>query len=125
MYLYPAQETERPENNEESAPAAKTPLGYVDWDGSTASNERVIIEKIPGVPGGVKTDEKGNVYVAAKGIYVYTPASNGPAKQIGEVPMGETPSNIAFGDPDLETLYITARTGVYRVRLGVRGALSY
>ena len=37
---------------------------------------------------------------------------------------GVDPS-VAFGDADMETLYITARTSVYRVRLGVKGALSY
>jgi len=101
-------------------------LHAFDLDGKgAASKERVIAAKIPGVPGGVKTDENGNVYVAAKGIYVYAPAPSGPAKLIGEVPMGEPPSNLAFGDPDMETLYITARTAVYRVRLGVKGALSY
>ena len=90
-----------------------------------ASKERVIAGQIPGVPGGIKTDENGNVYVAAKSIYVFAPTPNGSAKRIGEVPMGEPPSNLAFGDPDMETLYITARTAVYRVRLGVKGALAY
>jgi gluconolactonase len=47
------------------------------------------------------------------------------ARLLGEIPVGETPSNLAFGDPDLETLFITARTSVYRVRLGVKGALQY
>jgi gluconolactonase len=57
---------------------------------------------------------------------VYSPpaGSNG-AKLLGEILVGETPSNIAFGDPDLETLFVTARTSVYRVRLGVKGALQY
>jgi len=90
-----------------------------------ASNERVIVEKIPGIPGGLRTDVNGNVYVAAKSVFVYAPAANGPAKLLGLVTIGETPSNLAFGDPDLETLYITARTSVYRTRLGVKGALPY
>lgn len=89
-----------------------------------ASKERVVIEKIAGPPGGLKTDEKGNVYVAAKNVVVYGPAS-GLMKQIGEVPLNEPPSNLAFGDSDSETLYITARTTIYRVRLGVKGALQY
>lgn len=97
-----------------------------DLDGKGgAARERVIAEKIPGVPDGIKTDENGNIYVAAKAIYVYSPSTNGLAKRIGEVPVAETPSNLAFGDPDRETLYITARTTVYRVRLGVKGALPY
>ncbi len=86
-----------------------------------ASNERVAIENIPGVPDGIRTDEKGNLYVAAKSVYVYSE----DAKLLGTVELGETPSNLAFGDPDLETLFITARTFVYRVRMGIKGALQY
>ena len=37
----------------------------------------------------------------------------------------EKPANCAFGDGDLETLYITARTSLYRVRRAVKGALQY
>jgi len=90
-----------------------------------ASKERVVVDKIPGIPDGLRNDENGNLYVAAKNVYVYALANNGPAKLLGEVPVGETPSNLAFGDPDMETLYITARTSIYRVRLGVKGALQY
>jgi gluconolactonase len=86
-----------------------------------ASNERVAIANIEGVPDGIRTDEKGNVYVAAKFVYVYSE----DGKQIGHIELGDTPSNLAFGDGDLEGLYVTARTFVYRVRLGVKGALQY
>ncbi|HEV2199872.1 MAG TPA: SMP-30/gluconolactonase/LRE family protein [Bryobacteraceae bacterium] len=90
-----------------------------------ASNERVAVENIQGVPDGLRTDQNGNLYVAAKGILVYAPPGAGGAKLLGAIPLAEIPSNLAFGDPDLETLYITARTSVYRVRLGVKGALPY
>ena len=96
-----------------------------DLDGKgVASKERVVVDKIEGVPDGLRTDENGNLYVAAKEVYVYE-LSNGPAKLLGEIPLAETPSNLAFGDADMETLYITARTSVYRVRLGVKGVLPY
>src|SRR5579884_3533773 len=39
--------------------------------GGAASNERVFIPKIEGVPGGLRTDEKGNLYVAAKYVFIY------------------------------------------------------
>jgi gluconolactonase len=87
----------------------------------SASNERVAIEKIPGVPDGIRTDDNGNIYVAAKSVFVYSEA----AKLLGTIEIRETPSNIAFGDADFESLFITARTIVYRVRLGVKGALQY
>ena len=86
-----------------------------------ASKERVVIENIPGVPDGIRTDEKGNIWVAAKHVYAYSE----DARLLGTIELGSTPSNLAFGDPDLETLYITARTFVYRVRMGVKGALQY
>lgn len=85
-----------------------------------ASNERTLISGIEGVPDGICVDEKGDLYVAANQIHVYSPEG----KPIGMVPTEETPSNCAFGDPDLGSLYITARTSVYRVRLDVKG-ISY
>jgi len=92
----------------------------VDHNGEV-SGERVFISGIAGIPDGIRTDEKGNLYVAAKGIVVYSPQG----KLLATIPLAETPSNCAFGDPDLQTLYITARTSLYRVRLDVKGAVPY
>jgi len=92
----------------------------VDKNGD-ASHERVFVQNIEGVPDGIKVDEKGNLYVAAKHVYAYSE----DGKPIGHVELGETPSNLAWGDADLASLYITARTLVYRVRLGVKGSLQY
>jgi len=95
--------------------------GYnVDRNGEV-SGERTIVSGIEGVPDGIRTDEKGNLYVAAKGIQVYSPEG----KLLATIPLSETPSNCAFGDSDLQTLYITARTSLYRVRLDVKGAVQY
>ncbi len=85
-----------------------------------ASNERILISGIEGVPDGICIDEKGNLYVAANRIEVYSPEG----KPLGAIQTEETPSNCTFGDPDLGSLYITARTTVYRARLDVRG-ISY
>ena len=92
----------------------------VDKNGA-ATHERVFIENIPGVPDGIRTDEKGNLWVAAKHVFAYSE----DGKQIGAIELGQTPSNLAFGDGDLESLYITARAFVYRVRIGVKGTLQY
>jgi len=86
----------------------------------SASNERTLISGIDGVPDGICVDEKGNLYVAAHGILVFTPEG----KRLGTIEMQETPSNCTFGDPDLGSLYITARTSLYRARLNVKG-ISY
>ena len=85
------------------------------------SNERVAISKIAGVPDGICVDEKGNLYVAAKGLAVYSPEG----KLLNTFELAETPSKCAFGDHDFQTLYITARSSVYRVRLDVKGAVQY
>ncbi|MFN7996564.1 MAG: SMP-30/gluconolactonase/LRE family protein [Bryobacteraceae bacterium] len=92
----------------------------VDHNGEV-SGERIVISGIDGVPDGVRTDDKGNLYVAAKAISVFSP----DGKPIGTIPVAEKPSNCAFGDEDFHTLYITARTSVYRVRLDVKGAVQY
>jgi gluconolactonase len=84
----------------------------VDRDGRV-SGERVVISKIDGIPDGIRTDQKGNIYIAAKGIAIYSP----DGKLMATIPVAETPSNCAFGDADLQTLYITARSAVYRFRL--------
>jgi gluconolactonase len=80
--------------------------------------ERIAIDKIPGVPDGLRTDEKGNIWVAAKEVYAYS----SQAKLLGQIDLPETPSNLTFGDGDFSTLFITARTSVFRVRVGVKGA---
>ena len=87
----------------------------------TVSNERVIASGIDGVPDGIAVDEKGNIYVTARGLAVYSPEG----KPLTTIEMAETPSNCGFGDPDFRTLYITARTSLYRVRLDVKGAVQY
>jgi gluconolactonase len=92
----------------------------LDRNGS-ASNERVLVSGIEGVPDGIRVDEKGNLYVAAAKIEVYT----AEGKPLGSVALQETPSNCAFGDADFGSLYITARTSVYRVRLNVKGSVQY
>ena len=85
-----------------------------------ASNERTLVAGIEGVPDGICVDEKGDLYVAANQVEVYSPEG----KPMGTVRTEETPSNCTFGDPDLKSLYITARTSVYRARLDVKG-ISY
>ncbi len=86
-----------------------------------ASNERVVVSGIAGTPDGMRVDAKGNLYVTAKAVYVFTPEG----KQLAEIPIAEIPANCAFGDADLQTLYVTARTSLYRVRVPVKGFLPY
>jgi len=89
--------------------------------GGEASHERVVITGVEGVPDGIRVDDKGNIYVTASGVAVY----DAQGKHVETIGMAETPANCAFGDTDLETLYITARTSLYRLRRSVKGALQY
>ena len=87
----------------------------VDREGDV-SGERVLVSKIDGIPAGMRASENGDLYVAAKVLAVYSPEG----KLIATIPVSETPSNCVFGDADLHTLYITARTSVYRVRFDAK-----
>lgn len=85
----------------------------IDRDGD-AANERVLIPGIKAAPMGITTDDKGNLYVAAGGVAIYTPEG----RRIQVIELHEPASACAFGETDLRTLFITARGNVYRVRLG-------
>ena len=67
---------------------------------------------------GLKVDQRGNVYAAGPGgVWIISPAG----KHLGTIKAPELAANMAWGDEDGRTLYIAARTSVYRVRLKVAG----
>ncbi len=67
---------------------------------------------------GVKVDQKGNLYVSGPaGLWILSPEG----KHLGTIIGPEHPHNMAWGDEDGRTLYLTARTGLYRVRLNIPG----
>lgn len=93
-----------------------------DLDGKgAATNERVLLSGLEGVPGGVRTDEKGNLYIASRHLLIYTPVG----KLLRRIELPEAASNCAFGEGDLESLFVTARSQVFRIRVPVKGALIY
>jgi len=88
--------------------------------GGKVSNERVFgEEKEPGgVPDGMRVDQTGNLYVTGpKGIWVWDPQGN----HLGTIVVPEQPANLAWGDADYGTLYLTAGKSVYRIRTKIRG----
>lgn len=89
----------------------------LDRSGS-ATNGRILISGIEGVPDGLRTDEKGNLYIAAKALLIYSQAG----QLIRSINLPETPANLEFGDAGLQGLYITARTGLYHIHMPVKGA---
>jgi gluconolactonase len=84
-------------------------------------NQRDAIRNIAGVPGGIKTDMDGRLYVAAKGVATYSPQGRLQRTLLE----GQRATNCAFGDGTLETLFIASVGDVFRVKLGVKGALQY
>lgn len=86
-----------------------------------ASNERVLISGIDGPPDGIRTDEKGQIWIAANGVVVYSEEG----KKVGQLEMPDAPRNLTFGDADFQTLYVTAQKNVFRVRVGVKGHVVY
>ena len=93
-------------------------------DGSL-SNDRVFVDmdvEAPGNPDGMKVDVEGNVYVTGGGgLWVVEPSG----RRVGIVAFPELPANVAFGGPDNRTIYVTARTSVYRVQGRVAGIKAH
>jgi len=75
-------------------------------------------DETDGVPDGMKVDVEGRVYCTGPGgTWVF--ASDGA--RLGIIRTPEIPANLAFGGPDLRTLFLTARTSVYTLRVRVPG----
>lgn len=74
-----------------------------------------------GAPDGMKIDSAGNLYCCGPGgIHVFDPAG----ACLGVIRVPEHTANMAWGDADLRSLYITASTSVYRIRVAVPGRLA-
>lgn len=72
----------------------------------------------PGVPDGLTVDQAGNIYSTGPlGIWVIDPGG----QVLGTIRLPEAPSNCAWGGADLSSLFITARSGLYRLRTRVPG----
>lgn len=108
---------------------SEQPMKWMQYDvasDGSVSNGRVFADvndsAEPGVPDGLKLDTQGNIFATGPGgVWVYSPEG----KHLGTICPPETPSNCTWGE-DGSTLYITAVTGLYRVRLSVSGmALVY
>jgi gluconolactonase len=71
-----------------------------------------------GGPDGLRVDEKGNIYGSGPGgVWIISPEG----KHMGTIKVPERVSNVAWGDQDGRTLYITASTSLYRIKLKIAG----
>jgi len=88
----------------------------------TLTNSQMLIDMnsdpAPGITDGLKVDTKGNIYESGPGgIWVLSP----DGMHLGTIRTPEFVANVAFGGPDNKTLYIAARTSIYRVRVNTPG----
>jgi gluconolactonase len=93
----------------------------VDADGQRTGPGRVFYQLIgnePGIADGMKVDVTGNVYVTGPlGVHVISPQG----RLLGRLKIPGHTTNMAWGDADWRSLYVTTYTSVYRIRLGIAG----
>jgi gluconolactonase len=100
----------------------KVILRYAVAEDGTLSSPSVFFD-VTALPGeealdGVKVDVEGNVYVSAPGgVWILSPEG----RHLGTLNVEQRPANFAWGDADGRTLYMTAHSGLYRIRLEVAG----
>jgi gluconolactonase len=93
----------------------------VQSDGSLRN--AMLFFDMTGAPGedaidGIKVDKSGNLYVSGPGgLWIISPEG----KHLGTVIGPKHPHNFAWGDADGKTLYLCAKTGLYRMKLNIEG----
>jgi gluconolactonase len=94
----------------------------VNTDGTLGTSS--LFAKLPGKegevggPDGLKVDIEGNVYSSGpSGMWISSP----DGVLLGRINTPEVPANCAWGDSDWKSLYMTSRTGLYRIRVNVPG----
>ena len=90
-------------------------------DGNLEPGE--VFHDMTGAPGedavdGIKVDVEGNLYVSGPGGLWILSAEG---KDLGTIIGPKHPHNMAWGDADGKTLYLTAQSGLYRMRLNIAG----
>lgn len=67
---------------------------------------------------GMTVDTQGNLYITSElGVQVFSPAG----EFLGNIAFPQHPANVTFGGPERRTLYVTARTGLYRCKMKAVG----
>ncbi len=91
----------------------KTYVYHIQKDGKLVDRKLIA----PVGSDGMTLDEQGNLYLTRNAIHVYSP----DGKKLAEIDVPEAPSNVCFGGADRRTLFITARKGLYSIRMKVAG----
>jgi len=93
--------------------AKKTYVYKINPDG-TLSDKKFFA---PEGSDGMTIDNRDNIYLTTKVVSVYDSAGN----RIESIKIAETPANVCFGGRDKQTLFITAQTSLYSLRMQVKG----
>jgi gluconolactonase len=93
--------------------ANKTYMYTINPDG-TLSDKKLFA---PQGSDGMTIDNEGNIYLTAEVVSVY----NTKGERIETIEIPQPPSNLCFGGRDKHTLFITARTSLYSLRMRVEG----
>ncbi len=94
----------------EVQPDGTVAAGTVFFDMTAAPGEDAL--------DGIKVDQQGNLYVSGPGgLWVLSPAG----EHLGTIRAPKHIHNMAWGDDDGKTLYLCARSGLYRMRLNIPG----
>ena len=104
----------------------KTVWRYEVKPDGTLSNGRVFFDMTSALGedaiDGLKVDQQGNVYVSGPGgLWILSPTG----AHLGTIAGPEHPHNFAWGGADGRTLYLTAQTGLYRIRLNIPGTQTF
>ena len=105
-----------------SDPRGKIWMRFPVEAGGTLSRGEVFHDatqiQAEGLPDGLKADRLGHLYCTGPGgIWVLSPEG----QHLGTIELPEIPANCNWGDDNGKTLYITARTGLYRIKLNIEG----
>lgn len=100
----------------------KVVMRYEVTPEGTLTNGRLFFD-MTSAPGedaldGIKVDQRGNLYVSGPGgLWLISPEG----KHLGTIVAPRHIHNMAWGDEDGKTLYLCARSGLYRMRLNIAG----
>lgn len=93
----------------------------VAQDGSLSDSQMFFDfsgENAAGITDGMKVDVRGNIWTTGPGgVWVISPAG----KALGVIHLPEVTANLVFGDTDKKSLYVAARTSIYKIRVNVAG----
>ncbi|NBV85784.1 MAG: SMP-30/gluconolactonase/LRE family protein, partial [Verrucomicrobia bacterium] len=86
--------------------------------GGRLENSRVFAKIDKGAPDGIRCDTEGRLWSSAgDGVHVFAPTG----ELLGKILVPEAPANLAFGGPDMKTLFITARKSLYCIEVNAKG----